>query len=175
MIRAIYVKCMKNSDGFYVATFDHKNEQRTYVSGFESCGSYIKSLDYSPNKMADIEAYIATVASCRQFTKLECRGSYFMRGANCAHPYSRSGAMLNYWGGGPTDGSGGCACGITNSCYNAAYKCNCDANDDYATLTDQGYMTDKAVLPVKEVRFGDTGSSSEYIYFTIGKLECTEK
>ncbi len=175
MTEAIYVKCTKNSDGFYVAIFDHKNEQRTLVSGYENCGSYKKSLDYTPNKMADIVGYIEAAASCRQFTKIECRGNTLLQPKTCGYALSRAGVNLNYWGGGPTDGTGGCACGITDSCHNKAYRCNCDANLNDVSLMDQGYFTDKSVLPLSEVRFGDTGYSLEYLYYTLGKLECTEK
>ncbi len=175
MHEPILVECKKNNSGFYVATFPHKPNERILVKGYEGCGSYIKSLDYSPNNMSDIAAYIENATSCRQYTKVECLGAVLHAHKSCGNPSSRSGSILNYWGGGPTDGSGGCACGITNSCHNSATKCNCDANHGTLTLTDEGYMTDKSVLPITQVRFGDNGGSSEYLYFTIWKLECTEK
>ena len=84
----------------------------------------------------------------------------------------RDGKKLTYLGGGPSNGVG-CACGITSTCRNNAYKCNCDANLAGVWLRDEGYVTDKNVLPLTEIRLGDTGVWNEYGYHTIGKLECT--
>eukprot|EP00794_Sanderia_malayensis_P008138 gene8138-9008_t len=72
MGKAVFAKCTKSQDGFYISTFDHSQEQRTYVSGYEAPGSYKKSLSYSPNAIPDIMKYIDTVAAgCKQFTKTE--------------------------------------------------------------------------------------------------------
>eukprot|EP00794_Sanderia_malayensis_P008136 gene8136-9006_t len=72
MAKAVFVKCTKSQDGLHISTFDHSQEQRTYVSGYEICASYKKPLGYAPNSMADIIKYIDTVAAgCKQFTKIE--------------------------------------------------------------------------------------------------------
>ena len=82
---------------------------------------------------------------------------------------SRDSTKMTYWGG-ASPGSGKCACGMTNSCA-ANGRCNCDANDD-VWREDSGLLTDKTKLPVKQLRFGDTGGSDEKGYHTLGKFKC---
>ena len=60
---------------------------------------------------------------------------------------------------------------MTNSCARSRFGCNCDKND-FVWREDSGLLTDKTKLPVKELRFGDTGSDNEQGYHTLGKLKC---
>ena len=78
-------------------------------------------------------------------------------------------AKMTYWGG-ASPGSGKCACGMTNSCADSSYGCNCDKNDN-VWREDSGLLTDKTKLPVKQLRFGDA-STPEEGYHTLGKLKC---
>ena len=57
---------------------------------------------------------------------------------------------------------GGCTCSLTRSC---------DQNDQ-KWREDSGFLTIKSHLPVKQLRFGDTGGRHEKGYHTLGKLEC---
>ena len=85
---------------------------------------------------------------------------------------SRDSANMTYWGG-AEPGSGKCACGMNSSCAKNEV-CNCDANDEM-WREDSGLLTDKTRLPVKELRFGDTGdtrSYNEFGYHTLGKFKC---
>ena len=82
---------------------------------------------------------------------------------------SRDSAKMTYWGG-ASPGSGKCACGMTNSCADSSYGCNCDKNDS-VWREDSGFLTDKTKLPVKQLRFGDVNSGEEG-YHTLGKLKC---
>ena len=81
---------------------------------------------------------------------------------------------MTYWGG-ADPGSGKCACGMTQSCAKKKPLCNCDANDKI-WREDSGLLTDKTRLPVKELRFGDTGVAlskfDEQGYHTLGKFKC---
>ena len=83
---------------------------------------------------------------------------------------SRDSTEMKYWGGASPD-SGKCACGITKSCAESSKACNCDKNN-LAWREDSGLLTDKTHLPVKQLRFGDTGDSAERGYHTLGKLKC---
>lgn len=74
---------------------------------------------------------------------------------------SRDSLKMKYWGGASL--SNKCACGMTNSCVNPGYGCNCDANDNL-WREDSGLLTDKTRLPVKHLRFGDIGRSTEQGY-----------
>jgi len=78
---------------------------------------------------------------------------------------------MTYWGG-ASPGSGKCACGMTNSCADPSYGCNCDKNH-YEWREDSGLLTDKTHLPLKQLRFGDTGYySRDKAYHTLGKFRC---
>jgi len=81
---------------------------------------------------------------------------------------SRDSTKMTYWGG--ASGSGKCACGMTNSCAVSSHGCNCDASD-LAWREDSGLLTDKSNLPVRQLRFGDTGGSARG-YHTLGKMKC---
>ena len=75
---------------------------------------------------------------------------------------------MTYWGGAKPRRDVGHD-GLT--CAEACYCCNCDANDPQL-CEDSGFLSDKTDLPVKQLRFGDTGHNSEHGYHTLGKLKC---
>ena len=84
---------------------------------------------------------------------------------------SRDSSKMTYWGG-ASPGSGKCTCGMTNSCADSGQSCNCDKNDG-VWREDSGLLTDKTHLPVKQLRFGDTGHGvHQEGYHTLGKLKC---
>ena len=60
---------------------------------------------------------------------------------------------------------------MTQSCVPPSALCNCDKNDDVWRY-DNGLVTEKKRLPLTEVRIGDTGSSNEKMYYTMGPLKC---
>ena len=60
---------------------------------------------------------------------------------------------------------------MTHPCADPNYGCNCEANDQ-VWRNDSGLLTDKTKLPVKQLRFGETGNSHEDGYHTLGKLKC---
>ena len=74
-------------------------------------------------------------------------------------------------GGGAWPGSGKCACGMSNSCADSRFGCNCD-KDDYVWREDSGLLTDKTTLPVTQLYIGDVGGPKEKGYYTLGKLKC---
>lgn len=75
---------------------------------------------------------------------------------------NRTEQMTNYFGG-ATPGSGNCACGETFSCFNASLPCNCDVNDDIWHY-DEGFVTNKAELPIHSFFAGDTGSLPTFFF-----------
>ena len=101
--------------------------------------------------------------------KYECYGSLLLNGGN-AWWVARDSTKMTYWGG-ASSGSNKCACGMTNFCADPNNSCNCDKNDD-AWRKDSGLLADKSNLPVRQLRFGDTGGSNEKGYHTLGKLKC---
>ena len=78
---------------------------------------------------------------------------------------------MTYWGGTTAADNFKCACGLTNSCADPSYGCNCDAND-HVWREDSGFLTEKSDLPVLMLRFGDSGGSHERGYHTLGKFKC---
>ena len=62
-------------------------------------------------------------------------------------------------GGGANLATGGCTCGLTGSCADdESLKCNCDKNDEN-WREDSSFLTIKSHLPVKQLRFGETGQA----------------
>ncbi|XP_033119485.1 neurexin-4-like [Anneissia japonica] len=162
------VVCDMTSDlSLGYTTVHHDKEEDGDVNGFEDKGSFRVSVTYDLRR-EQIEAIKAVSSSCRQFIKYECIGSLFKdRHQHWISFYGRT--MVN-WGGVPT-GIRGCACGVTGTCDDPTKLCNCDVNDDAPRL-DQGYLTDKATLPVSQLRFGDTGGAKEKGVYTLGPLQC---
>ena len=106
---------------------------------------------------------------CEQFIRYECFGARLLNYSS-GWWVSRDSTKMTYWGG-ASPGSGKCACGMNNSCANPSDGCNCD-EDRHVWREDSGLLTDKTKLPVKQLRFGDTGNSSERGYHTLGKFKC---
>ena len=76
---------------------------------------------------------------------------------------------MKYWGGAPS-GSEKCACGITNLCADG-WNYNCDYLERL-WKEDSGFLVDKHILPVRVLKFGDTGGLVEQGFHTLGKFKC---
>jgi hypothetical protein len=159
---------MTSKNGVGVTVIGHDSESRTFVKGYESRGSYKRSIKYDL-PMEQIDAIVERSKNCEQLIKYECLGSGFWFPTPDSWWVSRQGSPMNYWGGAAVN-SGKCACGMTYSCA-GKNTCNCDKND-HTWRQDSGYLTDKSTLPVTELRFGDTGGTREQGYHTLGKLRC---
>ena len=157
----------KNEAG--VTVISHDSESRTHVTGCNPAGCYSRDIHYIGVNLPQLASLTRVSSHCEQFIKYECYDSMIFR---WEHGWwlSRDSTKMTYWGG-ASPGSGKCACGMTNSCANPSYGCNCDKNDR-VWREDSGLLTDKTHLPVKQLRFGDTGSSFEQGYHTLGKLKC---
>ena len=162
----------KNAVG--VTVISHDSENRTLVDGFERAGSYSRDINYTEADLLQLASLTSVSTHCEQFIKYECLGSLMFTGDNGYNIHawwvSRDSAKMTYWGG-AAPGSDKCACGMTNSCAKKKPRCNCDANDK-ETREDSGLLTDKSRLPVKQLRFGDTGQGNEHGYHTLGKFKC---
>ena len=164
---------MSDKNGVGVTIVGHDSESRTLVDGYEDYGEYSRSILYSGASLSQLASLTNVSAHCEQFIKYECYGSLLL---SYGWWVSRDSSRMKYWGGASPD-SKKCACGMTNSCANPSGKCNCD-NNDGVWREDSGLLTDKSALPVKELRFGDTGTdggnnvADEKGYYTLGKLRC---
>lgn len=85
---------------------------------------------------------------------------------------SRNNQKMDYWGG-ALPGSRKCECGILGNCADPTKWCNCDSDLD-GFLEDSGDITEKEYLPVKQLRFGDTGTpvDEKEGRYTLGPLIC---
>ena len=150
-----------------MTVISHDSESRTLVDGYDSPGSYSRDIHYTGASLSQLASLTRVSSHCEQFLKYECYGSLLFRGG-FAWWVSRDSNKVTYWGG--ASRSGKCACGMTSSCVNPSFSCNCDKNDR-VWREDSGLLTDKSHLPVKQLRFGDTGTN-EQGYHTLGKLKC---
>ena len=164
----------KSGVGVTVISHDSENERRTYVrpvSGWDERGSYSRDIHYTGASLSQLASLTRVSSHCEQFIKYECYGSVLLYNGD---PYgwwvSRDSQKMRYWGGASANNK--CACGMTNSCANPSYGCNCDKNDD-VWREDSGLLTDKTKLPVKQLRFGDIGAVySNFGIHTLGKFKC---
>ena len=161
---------MEDKNGVGVTVISHDSESRTYVkSRYHGQGTYSRDIHYTGASFSQLASLTRVSSHCEQSIKYECYDSRLLYNNN---PYgwwvSRDSVKMTYWGGASV--SGKCACGMTNSCANPSYGCNCDKNDR-VWREDSGLLTDKTRLPVKQLRFGDIGGGDKG-YHTLGKLKC---
>ncbi|XP_067052599.1 uncharacterized protein [Acropora muricata] len=156
----------KNKNGVGVTVISHDSESRTLVKRCETRGCYSRDIDYTGASLNQLTSLTLVSTHCEQFIKYECRGTVFQFDNPFGWWVSRSSAKITYWGG-ASAGSNKCACGMTNSCADRSQGCNCDKNDPVWRED-----TDRSQLPVKQLRFGDTGGSREQGYHTLGKMKC---
>ncbi|XP_063218125.1 neurexin-4 [Bacillus rossius redtenbacheri] len=163
-LRPFPVTCEFYADGRIVTVISHSNEQMTPVDGFQEPGSFVQNIVYDAD-MEQMEALINRSMSCWQNLLYACRKSVLFNSPaydhNSFRPYawwvSRYNQKMDYWGG-SLPGSRKCECGIMGTCVNASKWCNCDSGLD-SWLEDVGDITQKEYLPVKQLRFGDTGNA----------------
>ncbi|KAL9975056.1 hypothetical protein ACROYT_G012172 [Oculina patagonica] len=161
---------MNDKNGVGVTVISHDSESRTHVNGYSGRGSYSRDIHYTGSSLPQLASLTRVSSQCEQFIKYECYNSVSV-GRGYAWWVSRDSSKMTYWGG-ASPGSGKCACGMTNSCADSRYGCNCDKNDN-VWREDSGLLTDKTHLPVTQLRFGDTyGGGGQQGYHTLGKLKC---
>lgn len=86
---------------------------------------------------------------------------------------SRQNQRMDYWAG-ALPGSRKCECGILKSCVDPTKWCNCDADHLPGWQVDEGDIKEKDYLPVRALRFGDTGTplDGKQGRYTLGPLKC---
>ncbi|XP_068722449.1 contactin-associated protein-like 5 isoform X2 [Montipora capricornis] len=161
---------MTEKNGVGVTIISHDSENRTHVKGCEPAGCYSRDIQYTGASLSQLAMLTRVSSHCEQFIKYECYGSIIFRSKTREGWWvSRDSEKKTHWGG--ASGHKKCACGMTNSCANSRFGCNCDKNDK-VWREDSGLLTNKTKLPVKQLRFGDTGDGKEEGYHTLGKFKC---
>ena len=172
-VTSFSVYCDMNDKGRVgVTVISHDSESRTHVAGnIPGCnygGCYRKDVSYTGVTTAQLAALTRVSHNCEQFIKYECNPSSPFIEHDYAWWVSRDGTRMDYWGG-ATGYKKMCACGVTNSC-SSGNKCNCPSRSGWSEGS--GLLTDKAALPVTQIRLGDLDDSHEEGYHTLGKLKC---
>ena len=163
---------MSDKNNVGVTVISHDSEDKTLVNGCYGTGCYKRDITYTGADHLQLRRLTAISAHCEQFIKYECYGSILLyNGGMYGWWVSRDGDKMTYWGGSNSSFPYKCACGVTGTCANSGYGCNCDA-DDLTWREDSGSLTNKSHLPVKELWFGNVGGPSEHGYHTLGKLKC---
>ncbi|KAL9979560.1 hypothetical protein ACROYT_G017238 [Oculina patagonica] len=159
----------KNNVG--VTVISHDSEERTLVSGCEDSGCYMRDIQYIGANLIQLGNLTAVSTHCEQFIKYECYHSMLLLNGNIYGWWvSRDEDKMTYWGGSNSSFPYKCACGVTGTCADNSYGCNCDINDA-VFREDSGMLTDKSHLPVMQLRFGDI-EPGEHGNHTLGKLRC---
>lgn len=160
----------------------HRSENDIVVQGYDNRGSYIRSVDYYA-PLESIKTIIDRSSSCSQFLKYTCINARLFNSAATREnfdPFSwwvgANNQKMDYWGG-SLPGSGMCACGLEGTCKDPTKSCNCDAILPYNSnsLSDEGLLTQKEYLPVKELHIGDTGTTvtvNKQAKVNLGPLIC---
>ncbi len=161
------VSCELDSNGTALTVFNHDREHVQRVNGiYGGQTTVIRPLSYN-EEITRISEFADHSTSCRQYTYARCYGvSFVSRGYTWLS--DRKNTKMLFWGGGPPDGRG-CSCGITNSCENKSFLCNCDAKMSNWGV-DEGYITAKEHLPIIQMTFRDAHD----IHYYIGRLECIQ-
>ncbi|CAH1101756.1 unnamed protein product [Psylliodes chrysocephalus] len=176
------VTCEFYANGKVGTVLHHSNEETTPVDGFQEPGSFIQDIHYEADD-DQIAALINRSTSCRQHIQYACRGARLMNSPseeNMFQPFSwwvsRHNQKMDYWGG-ALPGSRKCECGILGTCTDPTKWCNCDGQGPINAdiwLVDAGDLQDKESLPVKQLRFGDTGNALDEREgrYTLGPVIC---
>ncbi|XP_038044067.1 neurexin-4-like [Patiria miniata] len=168
----VEVECERQDDVVFTVIHHDAETTEDVPPGSLEPGSYSRDVVYQASN-DQVKALLDMSEYCEQHIKYECNKAKLLNSPN-GEPYgwwvNRNGQKMNYWGG-AAPGTGKCACGLFETCYDNTKWCNCDANDAPNKM-DQGLLRHKQFLPVKQLRFGDvkaTGSSAKH---TLGPLKC---
>nr|XP_040229697.2 neurexin-4 isoform X1 [Anopheles coluzzii] len=173
------VTCEFYSDGRVVTVLSHSSEHTTRVDGFAEPGSFEQNIIYEAD-LPQIEALLNRSTECWQTLTYACRSSRLFNSPSDPEnfrPYawwvSRHNQPMDYWAG-ALPGSRKCQCGVVGDCIDPTKWCNCDANSlDWQE--DGGDIREKEYLPVRGLRFGDTGTpvDEKLGRYTLGPLRCS--
>ncbi|XP_055840610.1 neurexin-4 isoform X1 [Episyrphus balteatus] len=172
------VVCEFYSDGRVITTLGHSQERTTTVDGFQEPGSFEQAIMYDADLM-QVEALLNRSHSCWQRLSYSCRAARLLNSPseiNAFRPFSwwvsRHNQAMDYWAG-ALPGSRKCECGILGKCIDPTKWCNCDA-ERMEWTEDSGDIREKEYLPVRAVRFGDTGTplDEKQGRYTLGPLRC---
>ena len=137
---------MTDQNEVCVAVVSHDSQSRTLVDGYEGKGTYERHVHYIAPGLTSVAQLVGlpiASAHCEQFIKYQClHSAIFFNGDKFGWWMSRNSQDMTYWSGATPADNFKCACGVTNSCADPSYGCNCDAND-HVWREDSGFVTRK--------------------------------
>ena len=146
--------------------------QASHGNGYSSQGSNSRDIHYTRASLSQLARLTRLYSHCEQFIKyVRCYSVLLTSRYMAVHKDGGchgDSTKMTYWGGASISGKS--PCGMNNSCADSRLGCNCEKNDNIWS-EDSGLLTDKTKLPVKQLRFGDTGGGA-YGYHTLGKFKC---
>ena len=118
----------KNKVG--VTVISHDSEDRTQARGCDPAGCYKCDINYTGADLLQLGNLTAISAHCEQLIKYKCYNTLLLANGNMQGWWvSRDGEKMTYWGGSNSTFPYKCACGVTGTCADTAYGCNCDKSD----------------------------------------------
>ncbi|XP_027198540.2 neurexin-4 isoform X2 [Dermatophagoides pteronyssinus] len=179
-LEPFWVTCLQTAENTIETVIHHQNEASQKVQGFLQPGSYIQDIKYDA-PLEQIVHLVNRSDNCRQKLKYECRNARLLNSPSQKQSFSphtwwvsRDNQKMDYWAGG-LPGTQKCKCGLYGNCFDPKKWCNCDSSSNQE-LMDEGEITQLEYLPVRQIRVGDTGLSSQlndrYGRFTLGSLIC---
>lgn len=172
------VTCEFLSDGRVLTVLGHSSEHSTVVDSFQEPGSFEQNIIYDA-ELPQVEALLNRSRECSQRLIYSCQSSRLFNSPSdelSFRPFgwwvSRHNQPMDYWAG-ALPGSRKCQCGILGNCVDPTKWCNCDSNQ-MEMQEDGGEIKEKEYLPVKALRFGDTGTALDEKQgrYTLGPLVC---
>ncbi|XP_046645838.1 uncharacterized protein LOC124336182 [Daphnia pulicaria] len=165
----IYVYCDMTSGSTSIL---HNSESSLNVGHCAEAGCYSRSINYN-SSMGQIKALMELSTECHQSIRYDCNFAPFeSNGVAYSWWNDREGNAQYFWSGSNAGGVHTCQCGIDGNCVDPVAKCNCDALAPLQ-LVDDGVITDKNVLPVTRLNFGQTQLETSSGVHTLGQLVCT--
>ncbi|KAI9561346.1 hypothetical protein GHT06_012303 [Daphnia sinensis] len=166
---AIYVYCNMTTGA---TTVGHDSEATIEIPKCSNAGCYSRSIVYNGGSLKQMKALAEISANCHQTIQVNCLGGPFtVNGIDYAWWNDVSGTKQNFWSG-SEESIHICQCGIENNCVRPDLECNCDANVA-VSLSDNGNITLKRVLPVTKLNFGQINHNGGS--HTLGKFTCSGK
>uniref|UniRef100_A0AAY5KQ95 Contactin associated protein 1 n=1 Tax=Esox lucius TaxID=8010 RepID=A0AAY5KQ95_ESOLU len=171
-LKPFEVYCKMKSDKAWTVV-EHDRMVATKVTGSTVDRPYVGEVHYWNASWDEVTALANTSMYCEQWIDYSCYKSRLLNAPN-GRPYSfwigRNNESHEYWGGAFRE-SGKCGCAINQTCTDARFHCNCDA--DYRQwYSDKGYLMWKDHLPVRKVVVGDTNRTGSEAHFSLGPMRC---
>ncbi|XP_046648260.1 uncharacterized protein LOC124338218 isoform X1 [Daphnia pulicaria] len=164
----IYVSCDMATGKTSVL---HDSESPTDVGHCPDPGCYSREIIYSATKR-QMATLVELSDECHQSIKYDCYDAPLEKDGVVYSWWNDKDGNAQYFWAGSDSSVHTCQCGIDGNCIDSIVKCNCDATVPLF-LGDSGVITEKTLLPITKLNFGQTQLSSSSGSHTLGRFECS--